>query len=32
MLNDVEQAQRWVLFCSTRAAILFEINKGVSRG
>ena len=32
MLNDVERAQRWVLFCSTRASVLFEINKGVSLG
>ena len=32
MLNDVERAQRWVLFCSTRAVAIFEINKGVSLG
>ena len=28
MLNDVERAQRWVLFGLTRAAVLFEIKKG----
>ena len=32
MLNDVERAQRLVLFCSTRAVAIFEINKGVSLG
>ena len=32
MLNDVERAQRWVVFCSTRAEASFEIDKGVSLG
>ena len=32
MLNDVERAQRWVVFCSTRAVAIFEIDKGVSLG
>ena len=32
MLNDVELARRWVVFCSTRAVAIFEIDKGVSLG
>ena len=32
MLNDVERAQRWVVFCSTRAVAIFEIDKGLSLG
>ena len=32
MLNDVERARRWVVFCSTRAVAIFEIDKGVSLG
>ena len=32
MLNDVDRAQRWVVFCSTRAEAIFEIDKGVSLG